>query len=51
LKNDKNFELTLDQFLNNRIPKDEYKVVRIEETKKEDNMMIDTSSSSNKINK
>ena len=30
LKNGKNFELTLDQFLSNNIPKDEYKIVRIE---------------------
>lgn len=30
LKNAKNFELTLDQFLSNNIPKDEYKIVRIE---------------------
>ena len=27
LKNDKNFEKTLDQFLTNNIPKDEYKIV------------------------
>jgi uncharacterized protein (UPF0276 family) len=44
LRNDKNFELTLDQFLNDRIPKDEYKVIRIEESKQEDTMKIDTSS-------
>lgn len=50
MKNDKNFELTLDQFLNNRIPKDEYKVVRIEENKKEDTMQIDTTTSSKSIN-
>jgi hypothetical protein len=27
LKNDKSFDKTLDQFLNNNIPKDEYKLV------------------------
>lgn len=27
LKNNKNFEVTLDQFLNDKIPKDELKVV------------------------
>jgi len=41
LKNDKNFEVTLDQFLNNKIPKDEYKIVRMEESKNE---LIDSSS-------
>lgn len=32
-KNDKNFDKTLDQFLNGKIPKDEFKVVIIEESK------------------
>jgi len=41
LKNGKNFEVTLDQFLNNNIPKDEYKIVRIEQPTTE---FIDTSS-------
>jgi hypothetical protein len=41
LKNGKNFEFTLDQFLNNSIPKDEYKIVRIEQPATE---FIDTSS-------
>lgn len=38
VKNGKNLEITLDQFLTNNIPKDEYKVVRI------DTDFIDTSS-------
>lgn len=38
VKNSKNLEVTLDQFLTNNIPKDEYKVVRI------DTDFIDTSS-------
>lgn len=38
VKNGKNLEITLDQFLSNNIPKDEYKIVRIE------NELIDTSS-------
>jgi hypothetical protein len=33
--------VTLDQFLNNKIPKDEYKIVRMEESKNE---LIDSSS-------
>ena len=50
LRNDKNFEVTLDQFLNGKIPKDEFKVVLLEETKKEDAlpMMISTSSTKSK---
>jgi hypothetical protein len=32
-KNDKNFDKTLDQFLTGKIPKDEFKVVIIEESK------------------
>lgn len=45
LRNDKNFEVTLDQFLNGKIPKDEFKLVMLEESKKEDAlpMMISTS--------
>lgn len=38
VKNGKNLDTTLDQFLSNNVPKDEYKVVRIE------NELIDTSS-------
>ena len=46
LRNDKNFEVTLDQFLNGKIPKDEFKVVVIEESKQEEElpMVINTSS-------
>jgi len=45
LRNDKNFEVTLNQFLNGKIPKDEFKLVMLEESKKEDAlpMMISTS--------
>jgi hypothetical protein len=42
LKNGKNFEMTLDQFLSNNIPKDEYKIVRIEQPSSTE--LIDTSS-------
>ena len=50
LRNDKNFEVTLDQFLNGKIPKDEFKVVLVEESKMEDAlpMMISTSSTKSK---
>lgn len=33
MKNDKKFEITLDQFLTGNIPKDELKVVVMEESK------------------
>ena len=45
LKNGKNLEITLDQFLTNNIPKDEYKVVRIEQPSQAVEF-IDTSSNS-----
>lgn len=50
LRHDKNFEVTLDQFLNGKIPKDEFKVILLEESKKEDAlpMMISTSSTKSK---
>ena len=53
LKNEKNFEVTLDQFLTGNIPKDEFKVVVLEESKKEDDvpMMINTASSKPKKEK
>lgn len=46
LRNDKNFDLTLDQFLNNKnIPKDEYKVTVISSQKQEQlSEIINTSS-------
>jgi hypothetical protein len=52
-RNEKNFEVTLDQFLNGKIPKDEFKVVVMEESKKEDDvpMMINTTSSKPKKEK
>ena len=51
LRNDKNFEVTLDQFLNGKIPKDELKVVIMEESKKEDEVINTVSSSKPKKEK
>ena len=44
VKNGKNFEKTLEQFLTGNIPKDEYKVVVIPEPTAQTTHMIDTSS-------
>ena len=51
LRNDKNFEITLDQFLTGKIPKDELKVVIMEELKKEDDVINTISSSKPKKEK